>query len=208
MSNEVCLYLYVSDFYKLFIYFWTMSTFFRVMGLPLSWSVDNHSSTNNDSDMNMKNILSLQRNMDMKLAFYIFLWVFYSSSSCIPWEYIWQKPFLLQNFNPFFMKEILPFWLFGLILPFFRFVTAVVGDDDETEKPLLKCYVCSGVNNVCGDAADLGTETTWSPERNTESELNDETLSFQSENIRDLHRSHRRQRRYHTDVREERRICS
>merc|ERR1711953_1047349 len=83
------------------------------MGLPLTWGVVNHSSTNNDSDMNMKNILSLQRKMDMKLAFYIFL-----------------------------------------------FVTAVVCDDDETEKPLLKCYVCSGVNNVCGDAADLGTETT------------------------------------------------
>ena len=120
MSNEVCLYLYVSDFYKLFIYFWTMSTFFRVMGLPLSWSVVNHSSTNNDSDMNMKNILSFQRKMDMKLAFYIFLWVFFSSSSCILWEYVWQTPFLLHNFNPFFMKEILPFWLFGLILPFFQ----------------------------------------------------------------------------------------
>ena len=117
MSNEVCLYLYVSDFCKLFIYCWTMSTFFRVMGLPLSWSVDNHSSTNNDSDMNMKNILSFQRKMDMKLAFYIFLWVFFSSSSCILWEYVWQTPFLLHNFNPFFMKEILPFWLFGLIPP-------------------------------------------------------------------------------------------
>ena len=45
----------------------------------------------------------------------------------------------------------------------FSVVTTVAGEDDETEKPLLKCYVCSGVNNVCGDAADLGTETTWSP---------------------------------------------
>merc|ERR1712088_528220 len=43
------------------------------------------------------------------------------------------------------------------------FLVSLVADvraQDETEKPLLRCYVCSGVNNICGDASDLGTETT------------------------------------------------
>merc|ERR1712142_1368374 len=37
------------------------------------------------------------------------------------------------------------------------------GAQDETEKPPLRCYVCSGVNNFCGDSSDLGTETTCPP---------------------------------------------
>merc|ERR1712241_822493 len=36
----------------------------------------------------------------------------------------------------------------------------VVEAQDETEKPLLKCYECAGVNNVCGSSSDLGTVTT------------------------------------------------
>ena len=36
----------------------------------------------------------------------------------------------------------------------------VVQAQDETEKPLLKCYECAGVNNVCGSSSDLGTVTT------------------------------------------------
>ena len=114
--------LYVSGFYQLFTDCWTLSTFFHVMGLPLSWSVVNHISTNNDSDMNMKNIFSLQRKMDMKLAFYIFLWVlkwafsaicFLCSSlnyrnfiiqihnTAVQFTYIWQEPILLRILNSF-----------------------------------------------------------------------------------------------------------
>ena len=38
---------------------------------------------------------------------------------------------------------------------------------DETEKPLLRCYECAGVNNACGDSSDLGTETTCPAESET-----------------------------------------
>ena len=66
-------------------------------------------------------------------------------------------------FNPWFIFIILMRILWNLIFfVSFSVVTAVVGDDDEDERPLLKCYQCSGVNNVCGDASDLGAETTWS----------------------------------------------